>query len=139
MAEIRNLVQGIHPAVLTDRGLDAAISSLTSRCPVPVAVIVDLDERLPGVIESAAYFIVAEALTNIAKHSAATEAAAVIHRERGTLVVEVSDNGLGGASLARGTGLAGLADRVAALDGRLTVESPPGRGTRIRAELPCGS
>jgi signal transduction histidine kinase len=138
MAEIRNLVQGIHPAVLTDRGLDAALSSLAGRCPVPVAVDVELTRRLPEVVESAAYFFVAEALTNIAKHSVATEAYIYVRQVGGTLLVEVSDNGLGGADAANGTGLAGLADRIAALDGRLKVESPTGRGTRLRAEIPCG-
>jgi signal transduction histidine kinase len=139
MAEIRNLVQGIHPAVLTDRGLDAALSSLAGRCPVPVAVDVELDRRLPEVVESAAYFFVSEALTNVAKHSVATEAYIYVRQVGGTLVVEVSDNGLGGAEAANGTGLAGLADRIAALDGRLTVESPAGRGTRLRAEIPSAA
>lgn len=138
MVEIRNLVQGIHPAVLTDRGLDAALSALAGRCPAPVAVIVEVDQRPPAVVESAAYFLVAEALTNVAKHSAATEASVVVRRARGILTVEVADNGLGGADLTAGTGLAGLVDRVTALDGRMTVESPPGRGTRLYAELPCG-
>jgi signal transduction histidine kinase len=138
MVEIRNLVQGIHPAVLTDRGLDAALSALAGRCPVPVAVIVEVEQRPPPVVESAAYFLVAEALTNIAKHSAATEASVVVRRVRGILTVEVADNGLGGADLTAGTGIAGLVDRVTALDGKLTVESPPGRGTRLRAEIPCG-
>jgi len=137
MSEIRNLVQGIHPAVLTDRGLDAAISSLAGRCPVPVAVIVEIDRRPPAAVESAAYFVVAEALTNVAKHSAATEASVIARREVGRLVVEVTDNGFGGATAIPGNGLAGLADRIAALDGQLTVDSPPGGPTRIRAELPC--
>jgi signal transduction histidine kinase len=137
MVEIRNLVQGIHPAVLTDRGLDAAISALAGRSPVPVAVIVDLDERLPDTTESTAYFVVAESLTNIAKHSVASEAEVRIFRERGLLVVEVRDNGVGGADIATGSGLRGLADRVIALDGRLIVDSPRGGPTRIRAEIPC--
>jgi signal transduction histidine kinase len=139
MVEMRNLVQGIHPAVLTDRGLDAAISALAGRSPVPVAVMVDLDERLAGTVESTAYFVVAEALTNIAKHSVATEASVRIVREAGTLVVEVRDNGVGGADPATGSGLHGLADRVVALDGRLIVDSPRGGPTRIRAEIPCAS
>jgi signal transduction histidine kinase len=138
MVEIRNLVQGIHPAVLTDRGLDAAISALAGRSPVPVAVMVDLDERLPDTIESTAYFVVAESLTNIAKHSVATEAEVRIFCERDLLVVEVRDNGVGGADPATGSGLRGLADRVIALDGRLIVDSPRGGPTRIRAEIPCG-
>jgi signal transduction histidine kinase len=137
LVEIRNLVRGIHPAVLTDRGLDPAISALAGRCPVPVAVIVDVDERFPDVVESTAYFVVAEALTNIAKHSVATEAMVNVRREGDLLVVEVCDNGLGGADPATGTGLAGLSDRVAALDGRLTVHSPRGGPTCVRAEIPC--
>ena len=136
MAEIRNLVQGIHPAVLTDRGLDAALFSLAARCPTPVALLVEIEGRPPAAVESAAYFVVAEALTNVAKHSAATEASVMVGREVARLVVEVSDNGLGGADPA-GNGLGGLARRVAALDGRLTVDSPPGGPTRVRAELPC--
>jgi signal transduction histidine kinase len=139
MVEIRNLVQGIHPAVLTDRGLDAAISALAGRSPVPVAVMVDLEERLPDTVESTAYFVVAETLTNIAKHSVATEAEVRIFRERGLLVIEVRDNGVGGADPATGSGLRGLADRVIALDGRLIVDSPRGGPTRIRAEIPCAS
>ncbi len=137
MAEIRNLVQGIYPAVLTDRGLDAALSALAGRCPIPVAVDVQLDGRLPEAVETTAYFLVAEALTNVAMHCVATEAWVTIAREGDTLVVEVADNGIGGADPAVGTGLAGLADRVAALDGRLTVQSPRGGPTRIRAEIPC--
>ena len=137
MAEIRNLVQGIYPAVLTDRGLDAALSALAGRCPIPVVVDVQLDGRLPEAVESTAYFLVAEALTNVAKHSVATEAWVTIAREGDTLMVEVADNGIGGADPAVGTGLAELVDRVAALDGRLTVQSPRGGPTRIRAEIPC--
>jgi signal transduction histidine kinase len=139
IADIRNLVRGIHPAVLTDRGLDAAISALAGRCPVPVAVIVDLDERPTEAVESAAYFVVAEALTNVAKHSIATEAMVHIRREGERLLVDIVDNGVGGADPTGGSGLAGLADRVAALDGRLMVDSPPGGPTRVRAELPCVS
>jgi signal transduction histidine kinase len=123
--------------VLSDRGLDAALSALAGHCSVPVAVDVELDERLPDVIESAAYFVVAEALTNVAKHSVATEAYVGVRREGRMLVVEVTDNGIGGADATAGTGLAGLAGRVAALDGRLTVQSPRGGGTRLRAEFPC--
>jgi signal transduction histidine kinase len=136
LADIRALVRGIHPAVLTDRGLDAAISALAGRCPVPVGVVVELDSRPPEVVESTAYFVVAEALTNVAKHSLATEAMVSVCREGGWLVVEISDNGLGGAEPSAGTGLAGLMDRLAALDGRLTVHSPTGGPTRVRAEIP---
>jgi signal transduction histidine kinase len=138
LAELRDLARGIHPAVLADRGLDAAISALAARSPVPVGVEVTTG-RLPGPVESAAYFVVAEALTNAAKHAGAAEIGVRIIRHRDLLVVEVIDDGAGGADPAKGTGLRGLADRVAAVDGRLTVTSPPGGPTVIRAELPCGS
>jgi signal transduction histidine kinase len=137
LAELRNLARGIHPAVLADRGLDAAISALAARSPVPVGVEV-VTERLPGPVESTAYFVVAEALTNAAKHARAGEITVRIAREGDLLVVEVADDGTGGADPARGSGLHGLADRVAAIDGRLTVTSPPGGPTVVRAELPCG-
>jgi signal transduction histidine kinase len=138
LAELRDLARGIHPAVLADRGLDAAISALAARSPVPVGVEVATG-RLPGPVESAAYFVVAEALANAAKHAGATEIGVRITRHRDLLVVEVIDDGAGGADPARGTGLRGLVDRVAAVDGRLTVTSPAGGPTVIRAELPCGS
>jgi signal transduction histidine kinase len=138
LAELRDLARGIHPAVLADRGLDAAISALAARSPVPVGVDVATG-RLPGPVESTAYFVVAEALTNAAKHARAAEIGVRITRHRDLLVVEVIDDGAGGADPARGSGLRGLADRVAAVDGRLTVTSPPGGPTVIRAELPCGS
>jgi signal transduction histidine kinase len=138
LAELRDLARGIHPAVLADRGLDAAISALAARSPVPVGVEVATG-RLPGPVESAAYFVVAEALANAAKHAGATEIGVRITRHRDLLVVEVIDDGAGGADPAKGTGLRGLADRVAAVDGCLTVTSPAGGPTVIRAELPCGS
>jgi signal transduction histidine kinase len=138
LAELRDLARGIHPAVLADRGLDAAISALAARSPVPVGVEVATG-RLPGPVESAAYFVVAEALTNAAKHAGAAEIGVRIGRDRDLLVVEVTDDGAGGADPARGSGLRGLADRVAAVDGRLTVTSPEGGPTVVRAELPCGS
>jgi signal transduction histidine kinase len=138
LAELRDLARGIHPAVLADRGLDAAISALAARSPVPVGVEVATG-RLPDPVESAAYFVVAEALTNAAKHAGAAEIAVRISRHRDLLIVEVTDDGAGGADPARGSGLRGLADRVAAVDGHLTVTSPPGGPTVIRAELPCGS
>jgi signal transduction histidine kinase len=137
LADLRDLARGIHPAVLADRGLDAAISALAARSPVPVGVEV-VTERLPGAVESTAYFVVAEALTNAAKHARAGEITVRIARRDGLLVVEVSDDGDGGADPARGSGLRGLADRVAAIDGRLTVTSPAGGPTVVRAELPCG-
>ncbi|QIN85139.1 hypothetical protein GBA63_11120 [Rubrobacter tropicus] len=144
LAEIRDLIRGIHPAVLTDRGLDAAVSALAHRSPVPTSVVVDLDERPPEAAEITAYFVIAEALANVAKHSGASEARVLARRERGAvggedrrdlLVVEVGDDGVGGADPA-GAGLKGLADRAVVLDGRLTVESPAGGPTRVRAELP---
>jgi signal transduction histidine kinase len=138
LAELRDLARGIHPAVLADRGLDAAISALAARSPVPVGVEVTA-ERLPDPVESTAYFVVAEALTNAAKHARASEITVRIARHRDLLIVEVIDDGVGGADPARGSGLRGLADRAAAVDGRLTVTSPPDGPTVIRAELPCGS
>jgi signal transduction histidine kinase len=139
IAELRELVRGIHPAVLTDRGLDAALSSLAARCPVPVTVQVNLDERPPAPVESAAYFIVAESLTNIAKHSDAKHARVNVNRDDGMLRVEVTDDGRGGARTEPGGGLVGLADRVRSLEGTFRVASPEGGPTTILAELPCGS
>jgi len=139
LAEVRGLVRGIYPAILADRGLDPAISALAGRCPAPVAVSVDLDGRLPEIVELTAYFLIAEALTNVAKHSRASQAWVVVRREHDRLLIEVGDNGVGGADPSVGTGLAGLADRVAALEGRFVVESPPQGPTRLVGELPCGS
>jgi signal transduction histidine kinase len=140
LGDIRDLVRGIHPAVLSDRGLDAAISALTDRCPLPVEVDVDLNDRPPEAVEATAYFVVAEALANVAKHAEASETCVTVRREPGDrLVVEVVDDGKGGADPETGTGLAGLRDRLAALDGRLFVESPTGGPTRVRAELPLGA
>jgi signal transduction histidine kinase len=124
---------------LTDRGLDAAISAIAGRSPVPVTVEVHLAERLPKAIESTAYFIVTEALTNVAKHSEATRARITVWLESGMLTVLVWDDGKGGARLGVNSGLRGLADRTSALDGSFTIESPPNGGTTIRAEIPCGS
>jgi len=139
MAEIRDLARGIHPAVLTDRGLDAAISALAGRCAVPVTVDICLSERLPSTVESTAYFIVAEALTNVARHSQATEAHVILKRAGDILNIDIVDDGVGGADTTQGTGLVGLRDRLAAFDGTLTVSSPAGGPTRIHAELPCAS
>jgi signal transduction histidine kinase len=136
LVELRNLARGIHPAVLTDRGLDAAVSALAARCPVPVAVDVDLPRRCGPAIEAIAYFVVAEALTNVAKHSGATRAWLSATIEGDDLVVEVLDDGHGGADPA-GNGLSGLRDRVRAVDGHLTLTSPLGGGTTLRVELPC--
>jgi signal transduction histidine kinase len=138
LLELRNLVRGVHPPVLTDRGLDAALSGLAALSPVPVAVHVDVTARPSVSVEAIAYFVVAEALTNVAKHSRATGATVSVGRHGDTLRVVISDDGIGGAD-PRGQGLAGLADRVNGVDGRLTVQSPAGGGTMITAVLPCGS
>ncbi len=140
MVELRELVRGIHPSVLTDRGLDAAVSGLAERCPIPVAIDVRLDRRPPSAVETAAYYVVAEALTNIARHANAHRAAVEIHTDApARLVVEVRDDGSGGARRAPGSGLEGLGQRVEALDGSLVIDSPTGGPTSLRAELPCGS
>ncbi|HEV7534623.1 MAG TPA: histidine kinase, partial [Acidimicrobiia bacterium] len=139
MIELRNLARGIHPAVLSDRGLDAALSSLAGRAPVPVAVEVSVPVRPPAAVETTAYFVVAEALTNIARHSGASRAAVTVARQNGHLKVEVTDDGIGGADTSRGTGLAGLLDRVQSVDGTLRISSPPGGPTILTVELPCGS
>jgi PAS domain S-box-containing protein len=133
--DLRELARGIHPAVLTDRGLDAALDALASRSPVPVDVAVPA-ERLPGPVEAAAYYVVAESLTNVAKYARASSASVRVSRQDGNALIEVSDDGIGGADSSGGTGLSGLADRLAALDGTLVVDSPPGGGTRIRAAIP---
>ncbi len=135
LAELRELARGIHPAVLSDRGLHAALEALAGRSPVPVELAAP-EERLPAPVEAAAYFVVAEALTNVAKYAQATQARVSVSRGNGQAVVEVVDNGVGGADPARGTGLRGLADRLSALDGRLEVRSPQGAGTLLRAEIP---
>jgi signal transduction histidine kinase len=139
LIELRNLVRGVHPPVLTDRGLDAALSGLAALCPVPVDMHVDVPVRPKAAVEAVAYFVVAEALTNVAKHSRASHAKVVVegHGYPGTLTVMVSDDGIGGAD-PHGPGLAGLADRVSGVDGRLSVESPTGGPTIIAAVLPCG-
>jgi signal transduction histidine kinase len=139
IAELRELVRGIQPAVLVDRGLDAALSSLAARCPIPVTVHVNLDERPPAQVESAAYFIVAEALNNVAKHSEARHARVSVGRDNRTLRVEITDDGTGGARVEPGGGLSGLNDRVRAIEGTLRIASPAGGPTTILAELPCGS
>jgi signal transduction histidine kinase len=136
LAELRELARGIHPAVLTDRGLPAALEALASRAPLTVELSTSLDERLPGPVEAAAYYVVAEALTNVAKYADATAVRVRAERNDGRVLVEVADDGVGGADPALGSGLRGLADRVEALDGRLDVESAEGAGTRVRAVIP---
>ena len=139
VADLRDLARGVHPAVLTQRGLDAALSALIARSPVPVQVDVVLPERPPAAAETIAYFVIAEALTNIVKHSNATCATVAVRAARNTVIVEVTDDGTGGAHLAAGGGLAGLAERLRGVDGHLSVSSPHGGPTVIRAELPCAS
>jgi len=139
LAELRELARGIHPAVLTDRGLQPALEALADRAPVPVALDELPAERLPVAVEAAAYFVVAESLTNVAKYARAHEAHVRVERRNGAAVVEVRDDGVGGAEPRTGTGLRGLADRLAALDGRLEIHSPPGEGTLVRATIPCAS
>jgi signal transduction histidine kinase len=136
LEELRELARGIHPAVLSDRGLQGALEALAGRLPIPIELSEAPDERLPAPIEAAAYFVVAEALTNVVKYADASHASVTVVRQNGHAVVEVRDDGIGGADPGRGSGLRGLADRVAALDGRLELESPPGEGTLLRAEIP---
>jgi signal transduction histidine kinase len=135
LEELRELARGIHPAVLTDRGLEPALEALTTRAPLPVTLEVE-SERLPGPVESAAYFVVSEALTNVAKYAQATQATVAVRRANGRVMVEVTDDGVGGADAAEGSGLRGLADRLAALDGTLALDSPAGHGTRLHAQIP---
>ena len=139
LAEIRDLVRGIHPVILEDRGLDAALSAVVARSPVPVALDVQVAKRPPPAVESAAYFVVNETLTNIARHAHATRAHISIARAGDRLVVEVRDDGIGGADTTGGSGLQGLRDRVAGLGGSMYVISPAGGPTTISVELPCGS
>jgi signal transduction histidine kinase len=139
LTELRNLVRGVHPPVLTDRGLDAALSGLAAVCPVPVEMHVDVAVRPKPAVEAVAYFVVAESLTNVAKHARASQVRVLVegHGFPGSLTVLISDDGIGGAD-ARGAGLSGLADRVSGVDGELSVESPSGGPTIISAVLPCG-
>ncbi|MFL5966348.1 MAG: sensor histidine kinase, partial [Gaiellaceae bacterium] len=135
LEELRELARGIHPAILTDRGLDAALDALAARAPVPV----ELDSpptRLPPAVEAAAYYVVSEALANVAKYADATYVRVSVEQQNGSASVVVSDDGVGGADPSHGSGLRGLADRVAALDGKLHVESIPGKGTTVRADIP---
>jgi signal transduction histidine kinase len=134
--DLREFARGIHPAILGDQGLAAAARTLAVRSPIPVDVRAD-DERLPAAVETAAYFLIAEGLANVAKYSKASRAWVTIERRNGKAIVEVGDDGVGGADARCGSGLRGLADRVAALDGSLLLDSPSGRGTRVVAEIPC--
>jgi signal transduction histidine kinase len=138
LAELREVSSGLHPAVVSGHGLPVALEQLAARAPVPVELAIEVDGRLPEPLEVAAYYVVSESLANIAKHAQAKAARVEIVKEQGELVLEVVDDGIGGADSERGTGLRGLADRVESLDGRLRVWTPRGGGTRVRAEIPCG-
>lgn len=135
--EVRRLARGIHPAVLSEAGLRPALCDLARRSPVPVTVTAPAD-RLPAAIEAAAYFVAAESLANMSKHARASTATVDVRHADGQLIVEVTDDGVGGATTRRGTGLRNLKDRVAALEGTLSVDSRDGAGTVIRAVIPCG-
>jgi signal transduction histidine kinase len=136
LGELRELARGIHPAILSDRGLGAALEALAGRAPIAVELAEVPADRLPEPIEAAAYFVVAEALTNVVKYAHASQATVSVSRDNGRAVVEVADDGIGGADPGRGSGLRGLADRVSALDGSMELDSPAGAGTRLRAEMP---
>jgi PAS domain S-box-containing protein len=136
LAELRELARGLHPAVLTDHGLEVALRSICDRAPLPVDIAIELSSRPSEAVQAAAYFVVTEALTNVAKYAHATTAAVRLHDDDGALTVDVTDDGVGGADPAQGTGLNGLVDRVEALGGRLKIDSPPDRGTRIHVKLP---
>jgi signal transduction histidine kinase len=136
IAELRELAGGIHPAVLSDHGLCAALEALASRAPVPVQVTGELEEKLQPAVEAAAYFVTSEALANMAKYSQATAAFVDVAVEQGRLRLCVRDDGVGGADPDQGSGLSGLRDRVDALDGRLELDSPPGEGTTLTIEIP---
>jgi signal transduction histidine kinase len=135
LAELRELAHGIHPAVLSQRGLAAALRDLAARSPIPVELRVT-PQRAARTVEAAIYFTVAEALTNIAKHAHASRASVTVEAADGALIADVADDGVGGASTTSGSGLSGLADRLEAVGGTMSVDSPPGRGTRIRAHAP---
>ena len=131
------MARGLHPAVLSGHGLEVALQSLVAHSPAPVQLSVTLEDRLPEPIEVAAYYVVSESLANIGKHAQATSVSVAVSRAAELVVIEVADDGVGGADTERGSGLRGLADRVEAHGGRLRVWSPVGGGTRVRAEMPC--
>jgi signal transduction histidine kinase len=138
LEELRELARGIHPAVLTDRGLAPALHALADRASLPVQLDVPTDERLPARVEAAAYYLVSEALANVAKYAEASGVEVCVALEDNFALIEVTDDGIGGADPGQGSGLSGLCDRIEALDGTLSVHSPPGEGTKIRARIPCG-
>jgi signal transduction histidine kinase len=137
LAELRDVAHGIYPAAVRDHGLSVALDSLTTRAPLPVQLIGATPDRYPEPVELTAFYLVSESLTNVAKHAHATHALVELTHDAGNLVVEITDDGIGGATTERGTGLRGLADRVEAHGGRLRVWSPSGNGTRVKAEIPC--
>ena len=139
LAELRDVARGIHPAVVSAHGLAVALEELAAPRPVPVGLTSSSTRRLPEPVEVAAYYVVCESLANIGKHAHATSATVTVARDDGQVVVEVVDDGVGGADTERGSGLRGLADRVEALGGRLRIWTPSGGGTRVRAEIPCES
>jgi signal transduction histidine kinase len=139
LAELRGFIRGLHPAILDELGLDAALSGLTARSPVPVRLKVDLHERPPAAVETVAYFVVSEALTNVARHATASRADVVVRQQPGSLVLSITDDGRGGADPLRGTGLRGLQQRVESVDGTLRIDSPTGGPTSILVTLPCAS
>jgi signal transduction histidine kinase len=137
LAELRNLIRGLHPPVLENRGLDAALSGVAARMPIPVRLTVNVPRRPPPTIEAVAYFVVSEGLTNVTKHSQASQAEVFVQRDGDRLHIIVTDDGVGGADPARGTGLAGLARRAESVDGTLEIASPPGGPTLLTVDLPC--
>jgi signal transduction histidine kinase len=139
LAELRDFIRGLHPAVLHELGLDAALSGIAARSPVPVRLKVDLPERPPAPVEAVAYFVVSEALTNVTRHAAATRADVVLRQQPDSLFLSVTDDGRGGADPSRGTGLRGLQQRVESVDGTLRIVSPAGGPTSIQVTVPCAS
>jgi signal transduction histidine kinase len=139
LEELRAVARGLHPAVVSGHGLEVALEQLAARGPVPVDLNVDVGTRLPERLEVAAYYLVSESLANVGKHAHATSATVEVARRNGEVVIEVVDDGIGGADTELGSGLRGLADRVESLEGRLRIWSPKGGGTRLRAEIPCVS
>lgn len=137
LTELRGFVRGLHPAILDELGLDAALSGIAARSPVPVRLNVELDQRPPVAVETVAYFVVSEALSNVVKHAAATRAEVDVRKGRSTLLVSITDDGRGGADPQRGTGLRGLRQRVESVDGTLRIHSPTGGPSSILATMPC--
>src|SRR5262249_22804892 len=135
--ELRELARGIHPAVLTEEGLAAALKTLAERSPIPVTITEVPEQRLRAPAEAAAYFLVSEALANVAKYARASRVRVRVAQADGLMLVDIDDDGVGGANPSRGTGLRGLTDRIHALEGRVELESTPGQGTHLHAEIPC--